>query len=256
MNATLGVPAGGPLFDGHFPGRPILAGVAELALALDALRQDGKPLPISGIAHARLRQLVLPGDRLDIIARDAGAHRLRVDLKRDDAIVANAEFILGIPRVSPVRAQSNETLASAARFPALDELIPHRPPMRFLDAITAESESGLRGTAVVPATCALVVGGQAPALVAVEAAAQAAAAWEALRRRRTGGNTGPRVGYLVALKSIAFFATHVPAGRRLEVRVELEAAALPLAHYRIAVDLGERAVATGTVATFLSGADA
>ena len=253
MNATIDVPSGEAFFEGHFPGRPILPGVAELALAAGALAQAGSPLSLQGIAFARLRQLVFPGDRLELVARPQEGAHLRFDLKRAGALVANAEFILGTPQAS----RGNTTAASASIrqqgvFPPLDALLPHRSPMRFLTAILREATDGLTCTAQIPGRCALVAGGSAQSIVAIEAAAQAAAAWEALRRWQDAGITAPRIGYLVALRDVVFYAGSVAADRDLLVSVKLEAAAPPLTHYRIAVSLDGELVTAGTIATFLA----
>jgi len=255
MNATIEVPSGGAWFEGHFPGRPILPGVAELTLVLEALaREARRPVSIQGIAFARLRQLVLPGDRLELVARERKAARLRIDLKRESIVVANGEFILGTPEVS--RSDTTACMTSTmldAIVPPLDELLPHRPPMRFLTSILRETEHGLTCAARIPGTCALVSGGSAPAVASIEAAAQAAAAWEALRRWRDTDVALPRIGYLVAMREVVFFAGRIPADRDLLVSVSLEAAAPPLAHYRIEVALEGMLATRGTIATFLAG---
>jgi len=254
VNATLDIPPGGAWFAGHFPGRPILPGVAELALAADALaRETGHPIALRGIAFARLRQLVLPGDRLEVSARELGGGRLRIELKREGELIANGELLLGTPEAS--RGEAQATVASStpeSRFPALDDLMPHRAPMRFLTAILHETADGLACTARIPAACALVRDGSAPPVAAIEAAAQAAAAWEALRRSREVGVASPRIGYLVALRDIIFFTDNVPAERDLLVSISLEAAAPPLTHYRIEASLDGKPLTRGTIATFLA----
>jgi predicted hotdog family 3-hydroxylacyl-ACP dehydratase len=258
MNPIIEVPSGGAWFEGHFPGRPILPGVAELALAAHALGQAGKPLSLQGIAFARLRQLVHPGDRLELVARQQDAAHVRFDLKRDGIPVANAEFMVGKPQGPGGEATAAETIAALASmrqeatFPPLDALLPHRPPMRFLTAILHEQTDGLTCAARIPGRCALVAGGSAPPIAAIEAAAQAAAAWEALRRSRHAGVARPRIGYLVAMRDVVFFTGSVAAERDLLVSVRLEAAAPPLTHYRIAVSLDGKPVTNGTIATFLA----
>lgn len=254
MNATIEVPSGGAYFEGHFPGRPILPGVAELTLVLEALaREAGHPVSLQGISFARLRQLVFPGDRLDLEAREPGAARLRFDLKRDGVLVANGEFIPGAPEMSRSGTAAAMTATTQdVRVPRLDDLLPHRPPMRFLTSIRQETAGGLTCAARIPCECALVSGGGASPVAAIEAAAQAAAAWEALRRWRVATVAAPRIGYLVSLRDIVFFAERVPAERELLVSVTLEAAAPPLTHYRIEVSLQGMLVTRGTIATFLA----
>ena len=255
MNATIEVPSGGAWFEGHFPGRPILPGVAELALVLDALAREARhPVAIQGIAFARLRQLVFPGDRLELATREPDTARVRFDLKREGTLVANGEFILGPPQ-SPHSATATGsapgTQVASAR--SLDDLLPHRPPMRFLTSILQQSaDDGLTCTARIPGTCALVRGGSTPVAASIEAAAQAAAAWEALRRWRNTGVASPRIGYLVAMREVAFFTDSMPADRELLVSVSLEGAAPPLTHYRFEVSLEGILLTRGTIATFLA----
>jgi len=193
---------------------------------MDALaRKAGHPVSLQGIAFARLRQLVLPGDRLELIARELIARkseeaRLRIDLKRDDVLVATANSY-SASRGHPAAGPTASTASSMqdASVPRLDDLLPHRPPMRFLTAILQETADGLTCTARIPARCAMVSGGNAPPVAAIEAAAQAAAAWEALRRWRVAGHAAPRIGYLVALRDMIFFTDRVPADRDLQVSV-------------------------------------
>jgi 3-hydroxyacyl-[acyl-carrier-protein] dehydratase len=254
MNATIEVPSGGAWFEGHFPGRPILPGVAELALILDALgREAHRPVVIQGIAFARLRQLVFPGDRLELATREPDTARLRFDLKREGTLVANGEFILGPPQTPPsTTATGSAPGTQVASAPSLDDLLPHRPPMRFLTSILQQTADGLTCTARIPGTCALVRGGSAPATASIEAAAQAAAAWEALRRWSNTGIAASRVGYLVAMREVAFFTGRIPADRDLLVSVSLEGAAPPLTHYRFEVSLEGILLTRGTIATFLA----
>ena len=253
MNATIDIPAGGAWFEGHFPGRPILPGVAELALAVEALaREAGRPVSLRGIAFARLRQLVLPGDRLDMSSRELDTGRLRIELKRKGDLVANAELLIGNPEEIRDEAAAYVAPDEESAFPPLDALLPHRVPMRFLTSILRVTADGLTCTACIPDACALVTDGHAPPVAAIEAAAQAAAAWEAVRRSRDAGVASPRIGYLVALRDIIFFSGSVPAERDLLVSVRLEGAAPPLTHYRIEVSLDGKPVTRGTVATFLT----
>lgn len=263
LKAGICIPAAGPWFEGHFPGKPILPGVAELAFAIAALRHEtGKPLPLRGIVFARLRHLVLPGDRLELSARQsAGAdgepERLRFELQRDGVLVANGEFMVGAPLSQSDASPDRRTRTSlrgnspAGNFPSLDTLLPHRPPMRFVESILQQSAEGLDCVARVPARCALVVDG-APVLAAIEAAAQAAAVWEALQRWHQHGEGAPRVGYLVAMRDITFFTDSIPADQPLFVSVRLQAVSPPLSHYRFDVSLEGSHLVQGTVGTYLA----
>lgn len=253
MKATIAFAPDAPYFAGHFPGRPILPGVVELALMAEAAaRVSGRDAPLHTIPFARLRQLVVPGDRLELAARTEAGGRVRVNLTRGETLVANAALELGAVRAAAAAAQRADVLAPPADAPPPEALLPQHPPMRFVTAIAGEAPDGLVCTARIPAACALVTDGSAPALAAIEAAAQTAAAWEGLRRWREGGDAAPRVGYLVALRDVVFFATQVPADVDLLASVRLAAAAPPLTHYAVEVEHGPRRILRGTIATFLS----
>ncbi len=59
-----------PWFDGHFPGNPILPGVAMLMLVENVLQQHcahgGLAMHISGLRQVRFRRIVRPGETLSI----------------------------------------------------------------------------------------------------------------------------------------------------------------------------------------------
>ena len=75
------------LFNGHFPGRPILPGVLILeAMALlsgvlafetkGTRPADGTNYLFGGVEKARFRRQVIPGDRLDIVSKIAADRKI------------------------------------------------------------------------------------------------------------------------------------------------------------------------------------
>jgi predicted hotdog family 3-hydroxylacyl-ACP dehydratase len=226
--------------------------VVELALMAEAAAHvSGRDAPLHTIPFARLRHLVVPGDRLELGARKAADGRIRVDVTRGETVVANASLELGALRPASAAGLRADMLPVPADSPPPEALLPQQPPMRFVTAIVGEAADGLACTARVPADCPLVTAGAAPALAGIEAAAQAAAVWEALRRWREAGEASPRMGFLVALRDVVFFATDVPADTDLVASVRLAAAAPPLTHYAVEVEHGPRRVLRGTIATVL-----
>ncbi len=245
MNVSLLIPEGGAEFEGHFPGRPILPGVTQLALV--ARQLGGRP--VRAIPFARLRRIVVPGDRLDLEAREGEGGRVRIELKRNAMLVANGELLFGPPD-PPASAATAVASRRVAGAPPWELLLPHRAPMLFLSRIVGEAEDGLTCEARVPGACALVEDGQAPAFAALEAAAQTAAAWEALKRAQEGGPDGPRVGYLVGVRDVEMFAARVAADDPLLVTVRLDAWVPPLTHYRVEVSIDAMPILRGTIATW------
>jgi 3-hydroxyacyl-[acyl-carrier-protein] dehydratase len=251
MSVAIAVPADGPLFEGHFPGRPILPGIAELVLIARALAPDGDAASVSAIPFVRFRGLVLPADRLEVDAVPRGDDGVRFEARRAGELVANGAMTFGALQGDDVFATAVASRAPRGA-PPLDELIPHRPPMRFVLRILGEAEDGATCLSRVPAACALVTRGVTPAFVALEAAAQTAAVWEALRRARDDGAPSVRMGYLVSLKDVVLYQKTIPADADLIVTVRLLASAPPLTTYVVdAAVFGECAL-RGTIGTYLS----
>lgn len=80
LRASAAVPAGSIWYVGHFPGTPLLPGIAVLALVEEAIseaeRREGKEMVMTGVSRVRFRLPVKPDDRMVITAtrekRDAG----------------------------------------------------------------------------------------------------------------------------------------------------------------------------------------
>jgi predicted hotdog family 3-hydroxylacyl-ACP dehydratase len=251
MTHEIDVPQGGPLFEGHFPGRPILPGIAELALVADALSPGGADAGVAAIPFARFRGLVLPGDRLEVEAVPRGEGGIRFEVRRAREIVANGAMVFGVPDGDQASAVAIASRA-ARGAPPVAALIPHRPPMLFVERILGEADDGLSCLARIPAACALVASGSCPAFVGLEAAAQTAAVWEALARSRASGALSARTGYLVSLRDVVLHRPTLPADAELIVSIRLVASVPPLTTY--AVDLavyGEHAL-RGTIGTYLN----
>jgi 3-hydroxymyristoyl/3-hydroxydecanoyl-(acyl carrier protein) dehydratase len=92
---TLAVPADHPAFEGHFPGRPLLPGVALLAEVIEAILGDAElsalvgPRPRIGIA--KFVAPVLPGAVLSMAVRAHGG-RAHFELRQGERVTATGHF--------------------------------------------------------------------------------------------------------------------------------------------------------------------
>ncbi len=69
ISADIKVPRDSTWFSGHFPGDPILPGIAQLGMVFDAIHQLGNQnMKISSINRVRFKQIIRPDDHLKIIA--------------------------------------------------------------------------------------------------------------------------------------------------------------------------------------------
>ena len=90
ISADIHVPSDSPWFDGHFPGVPILPGVAQIGMVFDAIsKAHNQNLMISSVRRVRFKHIIRPDDQLKIIVaplkQEAGSYSFRI-LIRDEAV--------------------------------------------------------------------------------------------------------------------------------------------------------------------------
>jgi 3-hydroxyacyl-[acyl-carrier-protein] dehydratase len=70
IDALVDVPADSPWFSGHFPGEPILPGIALIHIVKQAINQEalkkGETLQLHSLKRVRFTQPVRPGDKLSV----------------------------------------------------------------------------------------------------------------------------------------------------------------------------------------------
>jgi predicted hotdog family 3-hydroxylacyl-ACP dehydratase len=236
------IPAASPLFEGHFPGHPILPGIAHLAFVERAVG------PLAAVRSLKLRRPVLPGDVLDLSTGSLEADdEVRFELRRGDEAVSN-----GVVQRNPSadREPADVDLPPSPGFPPLEALLPHAPPARFIRGVLTAAEEEIVCVAEIPSLHPLVEGDGVPAFAGIEAAAQAAAILEALNRRSDA--PGPRIGYLVGAREARFAVLSLAVGRPLRVSARLQGGAFPLSIYEIAVGEPGRELVTGMISTFIA----
>jgi acyl carrier protein len=67
MSATVATAAESPWFSGHFPGDPILPGIAQLKMVADLISASGPDvMHLTGLSRVKFRKIVRPDEKLDI----------------------------------------------------------------------------------------------------------------------------------------------------------------------------------------------
>lgn len=138
-------------------------------------------------------------------------------------------------------------------WPALDQLIPHRPPILLVERIVRFCDGELVCRGVLPAYDRTRRPATAPPFLALELAAQTAAVLAALE----GGDAPSRqgaIGYLAAIRDARFLTPEIPACRRLLATVRTAGRMPPLRTYSVEVALEEGAalLVTATLSTYLA----
>jgi 3-hydroxyacyl-[acyl-carrier-protein] dehydratase len=233
MKRRIELPEGIPFFAGHFPGHPILPGIAHLALV-------AQNTPVAEVRNLKLRRPVVPGDVLDLSLEEEGG-LVRFELRRNEEVVSN-----GMIRVGGDEIKVEAAAPVPSSYPSPAELIPHAPPALLVERMLEVSPTGASALVLIPEGNPFVKAGRAPAFAGLEAGAQTAAVLEALGRHE--GEGGPRMGYVVAIRNARFHTSWLPAGRLLQATVKPAGSAPPLSVYEI--DLGEGLV-TGSVSTYI-----
>ncbi len=262
---TVEIPAESPAFRGHFPGRPILPAVAQLALVEQGLARlaeaDSSRSPaIVEISGLRLRRTVGPGDRLTLQLGAANpTGQCRFEIRAGEASVSGGSVRAGSEEAGGPDAPAAQTPPTAGTdFEAASEIsalgrVPHFPPALLIETLVAHGPSGARGRGLIPADSPFAVAGHAPSYLGLEMAAQAAALAETLDRASDAGEeSAPRVGYVVAIRQARCFVRSLPVGEPLDVIVFFVASALPLSIYSIRVEQAGRVRVEGTISTWIA----
>jgi 3-hydroxyacyl-[acyl-carrier-protein] dehydratase len=228
------VPADSLLFAGHFPGHPILPGIAHLGLVERALGA-----PLTAARSVKLRRPVAPGETLELALVPGEGGWVRFEITRQGEAVSSGSVATGGERSGGWK----DPAAAAGEFPIL---LPHAPPARLIRGVIEAEAERIVCAAEVPPDHPLAAEGHAPAFLAVEAAAQAAAVLEALARKE---DPAPRIGYLVGVREARFTTLPLPVERPFQVSARLSGSAPPLSIYEITA--GE--AVSGTISTYITG---
>lgn len=138
-------------------------------------------------------------------------------------------------------------------FPAIERLLPHRPPALLLREVDSWDAETVVCSGTVPFEHPLAGNNAAPMWLALEMGAQAGAVLESLMGGAEGAASDRRVGYLVGMRNCTFHVPTLPVGEVFEVRATRVGGAGPLALFIIeAREAGGTLLATGEVSAYAS----
>ena len=250
LRATVEIDPGSTWFAGHFPGDPILPAIGQLDLLRRLRLHRGTSSHLAAVDTLRLAEAVRPGDLLRVelgpdsddgrspvtLTRDSGDPVSRGTLRWADEAVEESDREPIPPNGAP-RDRSG---------PAAALTLPHAPPARFAEEILEATADRALCRGAVPPDHAAVSAGRAPALTAVELAAQSAAALDA-------GTSTPAIGYIVRLRSVELPVPTLPAATPLLARVSRDSrhGPLTLVSFEVETENGEKLLARGVLGVYL-----
>ena len=88
ISLDIQVPSESNWFSGHFPGEPILPGIAQLGMVFDAInRMGGRNFKITGIRRVRFKQIIRPDDPLRVTVKPqkngGGTYDFRIQMNAE-----------------------------------------------------------------------------------------------------------------------------------------------------------------------------
>jgi predicted hotdog family 3-hydroxylacyl-ACP dehydratase len=103
------------------------------------------------------------------------------------------------------------------KFPPIEDLLPHREPMLWIDEVVAREEEAVHCRATLRPEHVFVHDGRVEPVVTIELMAQTIGALVGLRDRQN--NETPRPGYLIAIPEARFEVDTFLVGQTLDLHV-------------------------------------
>lgn len=105
-------------------------------------------------------------------------------------------------------------------LPPIEQLIPHRGPIRLIERLIHADGPHVRAVATVPRQGPFCTAAGVPIWVGVEYMAQTIAAWAGLRAQAKG--LPPPLGFLLGTRRYSCTLTHLPPGAELVIEANCE----------------------------------
>lgn len=211
------LPDDSPLFHGHFPGFPVVPGIAFLAMVQAALPAARR---LASFHRVRFRRLVQHGGRFAVTlapARRGGESDLHFAVLRGEEPICGGRVHAPPWGEDPPALLPSPNGPPPAGMPEVVARIPHQGRMRLLQGVEAVEPGHCIGAARVHQDWPLVWRGSASIVTLVELSAQTASALIAWEERDAGGEGGK--GVLVGLPTVSASRERIPVGTELRAVV-------------------------------------
>ena len=88
IRAAIQVPGDSHWFDGHFPGEPVLPGLAQISMVFDVIQKASEcELGVFSVNRVRFKRIVRPDDLLTVVAvpleKEADAYSFYIKIQGD-----------------------------------------------------------------------------------------------------------------------------------------------------------------------------
>jgi len=88
IRAAIQVPGDSHWFDGHFPGEPVLPGLAQISMVFDVIQKASEnKRVVSSVNRVRFKRIVRPDDLLTVVAvpleKEADAYSFYIKIQSD-----------------------------------------------------------------------------------------------------------------------------------------------------------------------------
>ena len=133
-------------------------------------------------------------------------------------------------------------------FPSIEQLLPHRPPMLWVDSVVSQAGDDVHCRLTVRDSHVFVVDGRVDAVVSIEWMAQTVAALVGLYDRAHAEE--PRPGYLIAVPEAEFMLDSFGVGDVLELRARRTWGDATLASFEAQVERAGVLAATAQLSVY------
>lgn len=140
------------------------------------------------------------------------------------------------------------------KYPSIEALLPHRPPMILLDEVRDDAEGAITCSVKLHAGSPFVENGSVEGFVAVEYMAQCVATYAGLKAYRRDDPI--RVGYIIGARSVDIAVDSFAVGDTLIVKAGLVWGDDELGKFECTVDSNGQRVAAGVLTVFQGDPDA